>query len=305
MVELSIGSCESRAMAAASGGFFQHPSHVGRTLRCFDLRHALIVGARHFIQLEGKLIVFQPGEPVGEVVDGIVRSGQRAVAPGIGHRELKIGIQLFGSVYTHHHRLAVIAQNAPAVVVENELSVHKIPMVLQKPVDAVRRAAFLVGGERENNVTVGYIPLFLEADQSNRHDGIPALHILRAAAIVEAVFFDELEWIGCPIFAMRLDNIEMTDQQDGFLRAAPVEAYDQIFLAIIGTENVKVALDKSRIAETLSHGLGGDGYAAYGVGGIDLNQLLEDVVRELFCGIVNLRLRRPSENQEKQKKEEK
>ena len=90
MVELSIGSCESRVHGIRIGRRFQHRFHVGRALRRFDLRHAFVVGARHFVEFERKLIMLQTHQPISEVIDGVVRAGQRAVAAGIGHRELKI-----------------------------------------------------------------------------------------------------------------------------------------------------------------------------------------------------------------------
>src|SRR5260370_19079089 len=69
---------------------------------------------------------------------------------------------------------------------------------------------------------------------------------------------------------------------------------------MLGTEDVNVGLGESCIAKALRHSLGSRSHAARGVGGIDLDQLLEDVVRDLPGGVVDLCLRRGREKQEAQ-----
>ena len=40
--------------------------------------------------------MFEAGEGVGDVVDGVVGAGQGAVAAGVGGGELEVGVELFG-----------------------------------------------------------------------------------------------------------------------------------------------------------------------------------------------------------------
>jgi hypothetical protein len=64
--------------------------------------------------------------------------------------------------------------------------------------------ALLVCGQSENDVAVGNESLFFETNQRGRHDGIAAFHVLRAAAVIEAILLNEAEGISSPVFAMEL-----------------------------------------------------------------------------------------------------
>jgi hypothetical protein len=57
-----------------------------------------------------------------------------------------------------------------------------------------------------------------------------------------------------------------------------VKTHYQIFLAIVGPEDMEIALGKPGIAEALRHGLGRRGDVADRIGGVDFDQLLEEVV---------------------------
>src|SRR5580658_2640573 len=94
----------------------------------------------------------------------------------------------------------------------------------------------------------------------------------------------------------------MTNQQQRLVLSRSVEPHDQILFAIIGTENPKVGLGESRITKALRHRLGSRRHAAHGIGGVNLDQLLEDVVREFAGGVVDLRLRRGNEKRDAQEK---
>ena len=80
----------------------------------------------------------------------------------------------------------------------------------------------------------------------------------------------------------------MSDQQHGFLLAGSVITHDQIFLALIWAADVDIALGKSSIAKTLCHGIGSGAHIPHRICGVDFDQLLEDVVRELLGRIVKL-----------------
>src|SRR5580658_6357390 len=138
------------------------------------------------------------------------------MAPGICYRNLKIRIELFRGIHGHHHRFTMIAQDAAAVI-ENYFGLDEFAMVLYEPVNTIRLAALFVGSESENDVAVGDITLLLKADQRGEHNGIAALHILRAAAVIEAVLLDEAEGISSPVLAMCFHYIEVSDEQQGFI----------------------------------------------------------------------------------------
>ena len=115
--------------------------HVFSPLSGFDLRRSPVIGAGDIVQLERKLIALQAPETIGEVVNGIVRDRDRAVAPRACDRELEVGVDLFGGVHFHDKGLAMLGHHPAPVVIEHELGVNQVAMILDQPIDAVRAAA--------------------------------------------------------------------------------------------------------------------------------------------------------------------
>ena len=160
-------------------------------------------------------------------------------------------------------------------------------MVLEQPVDAVRGASLLVRGEREDDVAVRDEALLFQADEIGNGDGVAVLHVLRAAAVVVAVLLDELKGVRAPILLARLHHVEMADDQDGLELGpgpAPV-ARHHVPLAIVRSENHHVRGRKARVAEALRHRLRGHRRASARIHGVDLDQLLENVVRALLLSL--------------------
>src|SRR5438132_1526207 len=153
-----------------------------------------------------------------------------------------------------------------------------IRVILQEPIDAVRRASFFIGSERENDVTGGHVTFLLESDQSRGHDGVAIFHVLRAAAIEVAVFFDELKRVGGPVFAAGLDHIEMAYKKNRLVLAAAMQSDDKILLTIIWTENAEIAFGESGIAKALRHCFRRGSHAADGISRIEFDYLLENIV---------------------------
>src|SRR5207247_5675456 len=114
-------------------------------------------------------------------------------------------------------------------------------VILQQPIYAVRRASLFIGSEGKNDVAVGHVTFLLKSDQSRGHDGVAIFHVLRAAAIEVAVFFDELKRVGGPVFAAGLDHIEMADEKNRLMLAAAMQSDDKIILTIILTEDLVIA----------------------------------------------------------------
>ena len=165
-------------------------------------------------------------------------------------------------------------------MVEHEFSVDERALVLQQPVDAVRAAALLIRREREDDVAVRAEPLLLHADERGHHDGVAVLHVLRAAAVEIAVFFDELEGIGSPVLAPGLHHVEVPDQQDRLMLSRTPQPDHQIFLPGIRPENGDIAVRKTGGPQPRCHGLRGRRHVTDGVGGVDLDELLENRARQ-------------------------
>ena len=82
----------------------------------------------------------------------------------------------------------------------------------------------------------------------------------------------------------------MPDQQHGLVLARSMQPHHDIFLPVIGAwaQHLDIALGKSSIAKTLCHGIGSGAHIPHRICGVDFDQLLEDVVRELLGRIVKL-----------------
>src|SRR5580693_712343 len=84
----------------------------------------------------------------------------------------------------------------------------------------------------------------------------------------------------------------MADEKERFLGAGAVNARDHVALAVIRSEHQDVARGKAGIEQAFCHGVSGNRGAADGIGGIDFNELLEDVARKLLGAVVQLSVRR-------------
>src|SRR6266403_36634 len=113
----------------------------------------------------------------------------------------------------------MLRENASPVVIEDELGLDPVAMVFEQPVHTIRLTTFFVRGERENDVAVGDVVFLLEPNQGGGHDGVAVFHILGAAAVEVAIFFDELEGISGPILAAGFDYVKMSDQEHWFVLA--------------------------------------------------------------------------------------
>ena len=154
-------------------------------------------------------------------------------------------------------------------------------MVLQQPVDAVRLTAFLVGGKRQDEVAIGLVALLLQANKGGDQDGVAFLHVLGATAVEVAILFDKLKGIGGPVRTQRLDHVEVTDKENRLGPARAMKARHQVALTIVRPEDEHIFLGEPGVEQALRHRLCGNRCTAHGIGGVDFNELLEDVAREL------------------------
>src|SRR5882724_158177 len=69
-----------------------------------------------------------------------------------------------------------------------------------------------------------------------------------------------------------------------------MQSHDNIFLAVVRADDLDIAVRETSVTESLRHRLGCGRNAADRVSGVDLNELFEDVVRQLAGGgVVHLR----------------
>src|ERR1700675_5201641 len=107
---------------------------------------------------------------------------------------------------------AVLLFEFSAVEVDAIFGVHPVAMFLEEPFHAIEVAAFLVGGEGENQTAIMEVAFFFEANKSGEQQSVASFHIVGATAVEESVFFDELEGVSGPVFATSFHDIQVANK---------------------------------------------------------------------------------------------
>ena len=137
---------------------FENTLHVRSGLARQHRAHAGEIGLGYSVEFERECVGLQASKRVGDVIDGVVGCGLRAVAPGTGGGKLIVAVELLGSLHVKRDRLAMIRVHAPGIGVEHERRVDQVAVVLEQPIDTIRLATFLVGGERQDEVAIRLEP---------------------------------------------------------------------------------------------------------------------------------------------------
>src|SRR5579872_7199453 len=145
--------------------------------------------------------------------------------------------------------MVAISFEFAAVEIDAVFGVDPIAMIFDEPIDAVEIAAFLIGGERENQVAVGLVVLFFHANEVGDKDGVAFLHVVCAATVEVAGLFNKLKRVSGPVFAARFDNVEMADEEDRLALAGAVDAGYEIFLAVVGAGDDDVIAGEAGVAQ--------------------------------------------------------
>jgi len=113
-----------------------------------------------------------------------------------------------------------------------------MPVVGEEPADAEPKGIedLLIHFEREDDVAVGCIALLLVADQIGHEGGGHELVVAGATAIEVAVALREPKRIDRPVLTLRVDHVEVREQQDRPPLARPTQARHQVAFACYGRE---------------------------------------------------------------------
>jgi hypothetical protein len=256
----------------------------GRRWPQLDL--SLEVGARHRVQGDGKLPRRDPRQPRGQVVDGVVLDGPRAVAARVGRLEREVLVDLLAGLDLQGDGLPGVVELAAGPLVESESGAQRLGVVLEQPFDAVERIRRLfAAGHRELDVAPRLESFLLIADQAVGEDRRHRLVVAGAARVEPPVFLDQLEGIAHPVLALRLDDIEVREKKDGAgLGIASAQRGDEVaVLRSIGrNENPDVARRQPRRLEPRPHRFRGGGATARGEGCVDLDQFLVQLTERRF-----------------------
>src|ERR1700730_520025 len=116
-------------------------------------------------------------------------------------------------------------------------------MVLQQPIHSIRFSAFLISGERQDEIATRPEALAMEPDERGDQCDVARLHVLRAATVEPAVSFDQLKWVGSPVTTASFTHIQMAHREDGFQpwRVIAVDARHQVPFPVVGSEYFHVS----------------------------------------------------------------
>src|SRR5919205_92849 len=104
-------------------------------------------------------------------------------------------------------------------------------MILEQPVDAIGSAALLVGGERDDDIAIGYVLLAHHTNGVGDEDRRHGFVVGGAAAIVVAIAFSKYERIEIrgPIGLERFDDVDVCKQEQRLAGAGTtVDPYDGV-----------------------------------------------------------------------------
>src|SRR6185437_6621450 len=169
--------------------------------------------------------------------------------------------------------------------VDAVFGVYPVAMVFGEPLRAIGLTALFVSRERQDEVTRGDPALFFQADKIGDQYGVALFDVRRAATIEKAIDFVELERIHGPVLAQRFYNIKVGDKQDGFSRAASVQANDKVFLVRKRPINVNIFCGEARCPKASSNSFCRSGYVSGRcISGVDFNELLKNITGSLMFG---------------------
>ena len=153
----------------------------------------------------------------------------------VAHFKAKIGVRLLRQPDVVGDPLPVETLASTAFV-QGVFGLNQFALILQQPVDAVvRPAAFFIRCQRDDQVAIRPKAFSLVADQVRDPDGRLRLVVGRSPPVEKAVFFNELEWIRAPVLPLRLNDIDVSQQQNWLTRAATVVANHQVVLGVFSS----------------------------------------------------------------------
>jgi len=94
-LRIEEGGVRGKTACGVRIGVLGHEFHVGPDIGRLGAGGALEIGARDLVQTHGELECRDAGERGGQMIDGVIRHGLRAVAAPVVHLELEVQIYLF------------------------------------------------------------------------------------------------------------------------------------------------------------------------------------------------------------------
>ena len=236
-------------------------------------------------------------ERLAEAHDGVDARRARAVAAGVRRLQRKVLVDLLARLDLQRNRLAVLVVLPARAFVDRERGVEHFRLRLHQPAHAVeesRARRLLAAGQGELDVAARRVAFLPVADEAVREDRGHRLVVADAARVEPAVFLDQLEGVALPVLALRLDHVDVREQQDGLDRAVPAAQHgDQraVFRRLRRRQDLRVLGRDSGREQVLLHRLGRLRAVADRARRVDLDQFLEERAERGFVGARYIRLR--------------
>ncbi len=194
--------------------------------------------------------------------------------------------------------VTAILQPPAAALVERERGINERSVIGDQPSHAVRDPGLLVGSQRHDHVAFRRPVLLLIPNEVRNPDGGHGLVVARSAAIEVAVLLGQDKGIERPVLPLRLDNVEMREQEQWplaclarFRTTGAAQASDKVALPrrVGGNQHLDVITREARSLETRRHGPRSGGAVAGRLGCIGLDELLVNVASEAACRVIRRR----------------
>jgi hypothetical protein len=206
------------------------------------------------------------------------------VSTGVADGDRDVGKGLFRHLHRERGRLARRIGAAPARVrVDRIFGLGRRQPLGQHGTRL--HVGFLVPGEAEDEVAVGPEALALEGDERRDQMRHAQLVVADPAAVEEAAFLVQLEWVALPVGALGLDHVHVRQEQQGRLGPGATIADDHR-RRLAHRHDLDVARGKARLPQLGRQQPGHARHLAPALDGGHFDDRLEQVVEQPAFGAV-------------------
>ena len=215
------------------------------------------------------------------------------MAAGIGDGEREGLMHLLASLHIERERASIGREHAARALIEGEIGLEPFSVMLKHVGDAVDAiGGFLPAGQRQAERAARAEILRAQTDHQINEHRRHGFIVGAAAAVEETVFLDQRERIALPVGAVRVDHIDMRQQQQRAPARSSTQHRHQIAVvgAAIGRDHAQIVLTITRSAQSRRHGFSRARAGAGGFRGVDLDQFFVNgaeggAIRGKFLGM--------------------
>ena len=205
-------------------------------------------------------------------------TGRELCPPAIRHFQSKVLRSLLARLDFEQYTVPLGVEFARRSLVHRESGIDQVALMGDQPLRAVEcTGGLLAASESKLDGAAGAEVLLLEAHQRVDPDRGLGLVVDGTARVEGAVLLHELERVAGPVLALRFDDVDVRQEQNGLELgiAAGIHGDQSALLGVIGRrEGVQIRVGEARGLQTSRHALGGEGAAAARERRVGFDQLL-------------------------------